>query len=67
MTRIFGTKMAPAPRVWAFVLVVFAASRLVFMAAGALAAAYLPRAEPAGDPLGPSGFLGYWAYWDGAW
>jgi hypothetical protein len=67
LTRIFGTKRTPAPRVWAFVLVVFAASRLVFMAAGALAAAYLPRAEPAGDPLGPSGFLGYWAHWDGAW
>ena len=37
------------------------------MGAGAIAAAYLPRADPAGDPLGPSGFLGYWAHWDGAW
>jgi len=67
LTRIFGTKRIPTRRVWAFVLVVLAASRLVFMGAGALAAAYLPRAEPAGDPLGPSGFLGYWAHWDGAW
>ena len=67
MTRIFGTKRTPVGRVWAFVLVVFATSRLAFMGAGALAAAYLPQAEPAGDPLGPSGFLGYWAYWDGAW
>ena len=67
MTRIFGTKRIPAGRVWAFVLVVFAASRLVFMGTGALAAAYLPQAEPAGDPLGPSGFLSYWARWDGAW
>jgi hypothetical protein len=49
------------------VLVVFAASRLMFMGAGALAATYLPRAEPAGDPLGPSGLLSYWAHWDGAW
>ena len=37
------------------------------MGAGALAAALLPRAEPAGDPLGPKGFLGLWAHWDGAW
>jgi hypothetical protein len=67
LTRLFSTKMTPVRRVWAFVLVVFAASRIVYMGAGALAAAYLPQAEPAGDPLGPSGFLGYWAYWDGAW
>ena len=37
------------------------------MGAGAIATAYLPRAEPAGDPLGPSGFLSLWARWDGAW
>ncbi len=37
------------------------------MAAGALAAAYLPGADPAGDPLEPPGFLNYWAHWDGAW
>jgi hypothetical protein len=67
LTRIFGAKRTPVRRVWAFVVVVFAVSRLVFMGAGALAAAYLPQAEPAGDPLGPPGFLGYWAHWDGAW
>src|SRR5919107_1601529 len=37
------------------------------MGAGALAATYLPGAEPAGDPLEPAGFLNYWAHWDGAW
>jgi len=37
------------------------------MGAGAVAAALLPQADPAGDPLGPTGFLGYWAHWDGAW
>ncbi|MDP9480814.1 MAG: glycosyltransferase family 39 protein [Actinomycetota bacterium] len=67
MTRLFGAKRAPAGRVWIFVLVVFAASRLLFMGAGALTAAYLPQAEPAGDPLGPSGVLSYWTHWDGAW
>ncbi len=67
MTWIFGTKRIPARRVWTFVLVVLAASRLMFMGAGALAAAYLPWAEPAGDPLGPSDSLSYWAHWDGAW
>jgi hypothetical protein len=49
------------------VLVVFALSRLMFMAAGSLAAAYLPRATPAGFPLESPGFLSYWAHWDGAW
>ena len=37
------------------------------MGAGALAAANLPGADPAGDPLEPPGFLNYWAHWDGAW
>jgi hypothetical protein len=37
------------------------------MGAGALAATYLPGADPAGDPLEPPGFLNYWAHWDGAW
>jgi hypothetical protein len=37
------------------------------MGTGALAAAYLPEADPAGDPLEPPGFLNYWAHWDGAW
>lgn len=48
-------------------LAVFAVSRVLFMGAGALAAAYVAEAEPAGDPLGPDGFLGHWARWDGAW
>lgn len=48
-------------------LAVFAASRLLFLGAGALAAAFLPQAEPAGTPLQPPGFLDYWAHWDGAW
>ena len=52
---------------WTFVLVVFGLSRLLFLGAGALAAAFLPQAEPAGDPLEPPGFLNYWAHWDGAW
>ena len=29
--------------------------------------ALLPWAEPGGEPLEPSGFLNYWAHWDGAW
>ncbi|MGH3086740.1 MAG: glycosyltransferase family 39 protein [Rubrobacteraceae bacterium] len=32
-----------------------------------MAAAFLPEANPAGDPLEPPGFLGFWAHWDGAW
>ncbi len=40
---------------------------MLFLAAGALAAAFLPWARPAGSPLEPPGFLGYWAHWDGAW
>ncbi len=62
------TKRPSSSRVaWTFVLAVFVLSRLLFMGAGALAAAYLPRAEPGGDPLEPAGFLSYWAHWDGAW
>jgi hypothetical protein len=34
---------------------------------GAVAAASLPWAEPAGDPLEQPGLLSYWAHWDGAW
>ena len=63
MVRTSDTK----PGAWPFVLAVFAASRLLFLAAGALAAAYLPQADPAGEPLEPAGFLNYWAHWDGAW
>ncbi len=50
-----------------FVLAVFAASRALFMGVGALAAAYIANAEPAGSPLQPPGLLNYWAHWDGAW
>ena len=60
-------KGASARSVWAFVLVVFFLSRLLFLGAGALAVLFFPQADPAGDPLGPGGFLGYWANWDGAW
>lgn len=67
MARVFGTRTAPGAEAWAFVLAVFVSSRLLFMAAGALAAAYLPGADPAGDPLEPPGLLSYWAHWDGAW
>ena len=67
MARIFGTRIAPAAQVWAYVLGVLISSRLLLMAAGALAVAFLPGADPAGDPLEPAGFLNYWANWDGAW
>lgn len=52
---------------WPFVLAVFAASRVFFLVVGALAAAFLPSAEPGGEPLEPPGFLNYWAHWDGSW
>ncbi|MDX5894814.1 glycosyltransferase family 39 protein [Rubrobacter radiotolerans] len=48
-------------------LSVFLLSRAFFFVVGAVAVAALPQAEPAGDPLNPEGFLGYWANWDGAW
>jgi hypothetical protein len=60
-------KDASARPAWTFVLVVFVLSRLLFLGAGALAAVSLPQADPAGDPLGPAGSLGFWARWDGAW
>jgi mannosyltransferase PIG-V len=52
---------------WPFVLVVFALSRLLFLGTGAFAAAALPWAKPIAPIVGPSGFLSYWAHWDGAW
>ncbi len=52
---------------WPFVLTVFALSRLFFLGTGAVAAEMLPWAEPITRVLGPSGFLSYWAHWDGAW
>ncbi|CAN5761275.1 hypothetical protein BH24ACT18_BH24ACT18_21730 [soil metagenome] len=60
-------KSASDRSAWTFVFVVFMLSRLLFMGAGALAVALVPQADPAGDPLGPVGFLDYWAHWDGAW
>jgi hypothetical protein len=62
-----ATKESSTREAWAFVLISFTLSRLLFMGAGSLAAAYLPWAEPAGFPLEPPGFLNYWAHWDGAW
>jgi Dolichyl-phosphate-mannose-protein mannosyltransferase len=62
-----GTRIASGTRVWAFVLAALTSSRVLFMGAGALAATYLPGADPAGNPLQPPGFLNYWAHWDGAW
>ncbi|MCA1848697.1 MAG: hypothetical protein LC704_06885, partial [Actinobacteria bacterium] len=67
MARTFATKTSSTRETWAFVLAVFAASRLLFLAAGSLAAAYLPQAVPVGDVLEPPGSLNYWAHWDGAW
>ena len=67
MARTSATKRPSNPGAWSFVLVSFALSRLLFLGVGALAAAYLPLAEPAGDPLEPPGSLNYWAHWDGAW
>jgi hypothetical protein len=52
---------------WPFVLTVFALSRLLFLGTGAVAAEMLPWATPITRVLGPSGFLSYWAHWDGAW
>jgi hypothetical protein len=40
---------------------------VLFLGVGAVAAATLPWAQPAGEPLEPPGFLNYWAHWDGAW
>jgi hypothetical protein len=62
-----ATKEPSTREAWTFVLAVFALSRLLFMGVGVLAAAYLPQAAPAGDPLEPRGALDYWAHWDGAW
>jgi hypothetical protein len=67
VARTSATKESSTRRTWAFVLAVFALSRLLFLGAGSLAAAYLPWAAPAGFPLEPPGFLNYWAHWDGAW
>jgi Dolichyl-phosphate-mannose-protein mannosyltransferase len=67
VARTSATKTSSARETWVFVLAVFAASRLLFLGAGSLAAAYLPQAVPVGDVLEPPGSLNYWAHWDGAW
>jgi hypothetical protein len=67
VARTFATKTSSTREAWAFVLAVFAASRLLFLGAGSLAAAYLPQAVPVGDVLEPPGALSHWAHWDGAW
>lgn len=66
-TRGARTRTSSATNAWPFVLAVFASSRALFLAVGALAAAFVPWAEPAGSPLEPPGILNYWAHWDGAW
>lgn len=66
-TRKTRTRVSSAAGAWPFVLAVFASSRALFLAVGALAAAFVPWAEPAGSPLEPPGILSYWAHWDGAW
>jgi hypothetical protein len=65
--RIFATEAARHTSAWPFVLAVFAFSRLLFLATGAVAAAILPWAKPFPPAVGPPGFLDYWAHWDGAW
>ena len=67
LTGVSTIKASLSRETWAFVLVAFSVSRLVFFGAGALAVAFLPQARPAADTLGPPGFLSYWARWDGAW
>ena len=67
MAPTSATKETSTRGAWAFVLAVFAASRVLFLGAGAFAATYLPSAVPVGDVLEPPGSLNYWAHWDGAW
>ena len=67
MAQTSATKESSTREAWTFVLISFALSRVLFLGVGALAAAYLPQADPAGDPLEPPGPLNYWAHWDGAW
>jgi Mannosyltransferase (PIG-V) len=62
-----ATKAIRGTSAWLFVLAIFVLSRLLFLGVGAIAATMLPWAEPGGDVLEPSGFLNYWAHWDGAW
>ena len=52
---------------WLVVFAVFGISRIAFFAAGGLAVALLPDAEPPDELRGAPSTLGYWANWDGAW
>jgi hypothetical protein len=65
--QISATETARHTSAWPFVLAVFVFSRLLFLGAGAVAAATLPWANPTTSVVGPPGFLNYWAHWDGAW
>lgn len=65
--RISATETARHTSAWPFVLAVFVFSRLLFLGAGAVAAATLPWANPITPILGPPDFSNYWAHWDGAW
>jgi hypothetical protein len=65
--RISATEIGRHTSAWPFVLAVFVFSRLLFLGAGAVAAAALPWANPTTPVVGPPGFLSYWAHWDGAW
>lgn len=46
---------------------VWAASRLLFLVSGEVAARFVHHARPEGDLTPPPGALASWAHWDGAW
>jgi hypothetical protein len=52
---------------WSFPIAAWAASRSVFLIAGALAHTFLRELPPGGIPSEPAGTLNYWAHWDGGW
>ncbi len=54
-------------RTWAFPLLVFLGSRVLFFAAGTLAAHSIRDAIPETSTIESPGFLHEWAHWDGAW
>jgi hypothetical protein len=51
----------------AFVVVTWAASRVLFMTAGSLGARFLLHAGATGSLPDPPGYLNIWAHWDGGW
>src|SRR5215212_6709582 len=61
-----GGKAKPPEGDWPFVLLVFGSSRLFFSLVGTLAASLLPWVPPSAV-MAPSGYLNYWAHWDGGW